>query len=142
LFIGKITYSNLGVIANVCEIQRILLLAMNFVSKQKNLGFIGISSILGDTLKEYLLDLDYDVLDIDSFKDDSLSDFSGVIIADLTQFENNLDTILGKVKHLENDVELYLIHSYAKLPTNVQSTKMNWIHTDKIVDELIPKLMS
>lgn len=115
---------------------------MNFVSKQKNLGFIGISSILGDTLKEYLKDLDYNIFDIDSFEEGSLASFSGVIIADLTQFENNLDNILGRVKHLEKNVELYLIHSYAKLPKHVESKQMNWIHTERIVDELIPKLMS
>ncbi|TNE71660.1 hypothetical protein EP331_08965 [bacterium] len=114
---------------------------MSIASNNNNIGFYGVSKIVSDTIIENLTDSEFSFRVMDAINDVELESFTGVVIADLTQFENSFEKMMEKLHAVSSNAQLFLIHSYEQIPVKFEMDSfIKWVHTDKVLDELIPIL--
>lgn len=104
------------------------------------IGFIGLSPLIEEAIKDIANNDSYQFVHIDPKNDEQIVSFEGIIIADLTRFENVLDKVSELMNKIIQPENVFLIHAYNHIPEFATTLGLNWIHTDSINDELFKQL--
>ena len=101
-----------------------------------NIGFIGLSNLVRQTIQELVQLKRIAFIDMNNAPIEAFTTFDGILIADLTHFGNGFDSLIHSISQCVFPNRVFLIHSYPTIPESVINKDFTWVHAESIEEEL------